>query len=292
MPRIPDDLLESVIYLYPDAESANRGEKVGGSGFMVRVLSEFNPDRGYLYAVTNSHIIRKNSSPIIRMNSKEGGMFIGESDQWHHHPDGDDVAVTAVTLPSTVQYKFLDVQHFLTKEQIEQFGIGPGDDTFMVGRLIGHDGKQRNLPSVRFGNIAMMPDEPLIGTSGLRQESFVVETRSIGGFSGSPVFVHGQPWVYTNRDQHFVKRDFGPWLLGINWGHIYSYEQVLKKNLSPVNEDWQVRSNTGMAGVVPSWKVLEALNTPELQADRTIADQKMKEKMASEDSPEPLDGRS
>ena len=292
MPRTSEDILESVIYLYPDAESANRGEKAGGSGFVVRVLSDLNPDMGYLYAVTNSHVIRANNSSVVRMNTKGGGIFVGtiRDDQSHHHPDGDDIAVTPVTLPPTIQYKFLDVKDFLTKDQVEKFGIGPGDDTFMVGRLISHGGSQRNLPPVRFGNIAMMPEEPLINeTRGLKQESFVVEMQSIGGFSGSPVFVQGQPWIYTDEDQNFVTRDFGPWLLGINWEHLHSFEPVLKTDSSPVDEGWQVRSNAGMAGVIPSWKVIEALNTAELQARRTIADLKMKERIASEVSPEPQD---
>jgi hypothetical protein len=52
---------------------------------------------------------------------------------------------------------------------------------FMVGRVITHEGKQKNLPSARFGNITMMPVEPLRHMRGINQESFVVEMRSIGG---------------------------------------------------------------------------------------------------------------
>jgi hypothetical protein len=46
----------------------------------------------------------------------------------------------------------------------------------MVGRFINHEGKQRNLPALRYGNIAMMPLEPIIQQeTGITQESFFVK---------------------------------------------------------------------------------------------------------------------
>lgn len=52
---------------------------------------------------------------------------------------------------------------------------------FFLGRFVTHDGKQRNLPTVRFGNLATMPWEPVLTERGLRQESFLVEARSLSG---------------------------------------------------------------------------------------------------------------
>jgi hypothetical protein len=73
------------------------------------------------------------------------------------------------------------------------FDIGPGDDVFVVGRFINREGKQKNIPSVRFGNIAQMPGEPLFLDDGKELECFLIEGRSISGFSGSPVFIHISP---------------------------------------------------------------------------------------------------
>jgi hypothetical protein len=50
-----------------------------------------------------------------------------------------------------------------------------------------HEGRQKNSPTARFGNIAQMPNEPVI-IKRFEQECFLVEARSIGGYSGSPVF--------------------------------------------------------------------------------------------------------
>src|SRR5260221_10762195 len=60
----------------------------------------------------------------------------------------------------------------------------------MIYRFIDHQGSQKNLPTVRFGSIAQMADEPVYQIQrAYHQESFLVETHSIGGASGAPVFV-------------------------------------------------------------------------------------------------------
>jgi hypothetical protein len=50
MPRIPDDFLDCSIYLYPSAQSAKKGEQIGGSGVLVYVRSETHANVGYVYA--------------------------------------------------------------------------------------------------------------------------------------------------------------------------------------------------------------------------------------------------
>ena len=60
----------------------------------------------------------------------------------------------------------------------------------MVGRFVSHEGKQQNSPAVRFGNIAMMQKEKIIDERGVAQESFLVEIRSLPGYSGSAVLIY------------------------------------------------------------------------------------------------------
>lgn len=200
MPRIRDDILDSVFYLYPTADAAERGESSGGTGFLVAIPSTTQPEFfSHLYAVTNSHVIREGKSPFIRLNTVEGssGIWNLKGMDWVHHPDADDIAVCPIPFISPeFRAKFFPRSMFLTSEVIEKFSIGPGDDVFLIGRHVNHEGKQRNLPSVRFGNISMMPLEPIRNSRGLLQESFLVEARSIGGYSGSPVFVHIPPFAH------------------------------------------------------------------------------------------------
>jgi hypothetical protein len=287
MPRISDDILDCSIYLYPSKDDALRGQKAGGSGFFISVKSEV---RGYyLYAVTNSHVVKEGNSPVIRLNTVQGDMEILEAteDHWTHHPDGDDLAVCHIAGLSQQHFRFKFVQSdlFLTRDIITQYNIGPGDDTFLVGRFVNHEGGQRNLPSLRFGNIAMMPLEGIQHpTRGILQESFLVETRSIGGYSGSPVFVHIPPFASRpgpwppeghSRFGGGTPSSFGPWLLGIDWCHIPNIEKVRDRSDRELSEGWQVHTNTGMMGVIPAWILMDLLNVEELAMIRKQEDEKL-----------------
>lgn len=138
----------------------------------------------------------------------------------------------------------------------------------MVGRFVNHEGKQRNLPSVRFGNISMMPYEPVRTSRGLLQEVFLVESRSLPGYSGSPVFLAPFPNSALRKEQPPAK------LLGIDMGHLKDHLPVLsKKELAqgkrfPICDDWTVESNTGMSCVIPAWKIIETLYMEELVESR------------------------
>lgn len=194
MPRVPDGYLESVVYLYQSAFEATRGEHQGGSGCLVYVPSSVYPDRGYTYVVTNSHVLREGGCLTVRLNGKDAEPVVLETtaNDWIHHPDGDDVAVYHIsgTMVKQAQMRVLSVNRFLTPEIIKENEIGPGSDVFMAGRFIDYEGVQRNTPSLRFGNISMMSPEPILNERGFRQDSFLVEMRSIVGYSGSPVMVY------------------------------------------------------------------------------------------------------
>ncbi len=79
-----------------------------------------------------------------------------------------DIDLTALVI-SQIEFK-----DFVTPDLIADEDIGIGDDTVMVGRFVSHEGKQRNSPSVRFGNIAMMNGETVYNAElGINQESFL-----------------------------------------------------------------------------------------------------------------------
>jgi hypothetical protein len=271
MPRIDDDVLDCVLYLYPTVESAQNSNAIGGTGFLVGVTSKTVPNGIYTYAVTNSHVIREAASPIARLNTQVGAADIFEfrPEAWVHHPDGDDIAVAPIGGLDTgrQRIRLITTELFITPEIIAEFEIGPGDETFMVGRFVSHEGKDRNLPTVRFGNISMMPHEKVKHARGTLQESFLVETRSLGGYSGSPVFVHIPSGSIRPKDRRAgnitLMGDLGPWLLGIDFGHLPIYEPVfLGDRETPAADGLVARSNSGQMGVVPAWKLLELLNDP------------------------------
>jgi hypothetical protein len=50
-----------------------------------------------------------------------------------------------------------------------------------VGLFSEHQGAERNIPIVRVGNIAAMPEEPVLTTSWGAIDAYLIEARSIGG---------------------------------------------------------------------------------------------------------------
>lgn len=278
MPRIDDEFLDCSIYLYPSEVAARKGERAGGSGFLVGIPSDIDPPNlHHIYAVTNSHVVREGGSSVVRINTGEGAVDIlpTHDSQWIHHQDGDDVAVCPIILDSTHRFSCVPRHMLLTRELIGEYSIGPGDDVFIVGRFVGAEGQQQNTPTARFGNIAMLPREPIPHPRGIRQESFLVDVRSISGFSGSPAFVYLPPFTRRYGDRN-TGDAYRQWLLGLAWGHIN--DKCIRDNVVDQNDAiiGTVRANTGMLAVVPAWRLADLLSQEPLVVSRRTAEQKWK----------------
>jgi hypothetical protein len=274
VPRIPDEYLDCVIYLYRSEKDADEGARIGGSGFLVGVMTETAPmSLCFVYAVTNRHVV-EHGGTVIRMTTADAKkeILLTENCKWHVHPAGDDLAICQIKFdPKVFKFHFIDRRHFLDQDMVKRYGIGPGDDAFTVGRFINHEGKQRNHATARFGCIAQMPCEPIRQDTGFEQESFLVEARSTSGYSGSPVFLY-VPAFSGGPSRFNTNWSLGPWLLGITWGHINDYEPVRDEKYRPVEpanpKKMQVRINTGMMAVVPAWKLAEMLDDQDMVAHR------------------------
>jgi len=262
MPRLFDFVLNCVVYLYPSEAHAQQGKRVGGTGFLVRVPTGKRAYRTYV--VTNAHIIEEGGT-VVRLNTTEGEIDIIETSKSEWIPrltkDKDDVAIRPIDLDPVFDTWSVSNEWFVTKDVARQFNIGIGDDVFMVGRYIDHEGTQKNLPAARFGNISMMPAEKVYQESRKHnQESYIVEMRSLQGFSGSPVFTYlVQPSVIRGEGvqppPHMLNVYSGmPLLLGIDWGH-FTFKL-------PVRDERKVVDvYSAMSGVVPPWKIQELIDS-------------------------------
>lgn len=129
--------------------------------------------------------------------------------------------------------------------------VGVGSPVSIIGLFRHHHGTQRNLPIVRTGNLAAMAEEPVNTRMGL-MEAFLIEARSIGGLSGSPVFVHTRP-TYIQTNPEAVT---GVQLLGLMHGH---FDEVFD-----AGGETSERVNVGIGIVAPASKLRELMSLPEI----------------------------
>lgn len=283
MPKIPQPLTKCVFYVYPSKDDALNNSEYGGTGFFFGIPSKVWGE-WYLYAVTNSHVIFQTGmeTPVIRVNVDGGGFDIIETQQinWDRHPDAHDIAVCHIQFDTNkIDGMFFTKEAIVDEKFLKEYSVGPGDDIFMVGRFRVHAGRKRNLPVVRFGNIAAMNDEPLYNKFlKLTQESYLVEMRSIAGFSGSPVLIYINPFasprfdnlpipVLENSNQMIVDIQYK--LLGIQWGQI-SYK--VRANDENDNE-YKMEIDSAMEGVVPIQKLVDFLYDSKMEEKRRKFDE-------------------
>ena len=199
MPRIPQNVINGVFDLYWNRAHALAGRNPGGTGFIVRYDGTFRDlVPGYhFYGVTNWHVACDRGFSTIRLSTKDGRTDVlefGGPEEWHFLPGKYDVAV----IPLSLNERFYDVSAVSTcefardLEDLPRHYLGVGEDVFMVGLFIDHDGVSVNVPSARFGNISMLPSAKatIKQPTGYQGESFVVDMHSRTGFSGSPVYVY------------------------------------------------------------------------------------------------------
>jgi hypothetical protein len=269
MPRISEDFVELVAYFYRSAHEAKEGINIGGSGFLVGIATDVGPPGGcFLYAVTNRHVIEK--ADVIRLNTQAGGQHIERlpRSEWTCSPT-DDLAVHQISVPYELfAHSAFPHTGILSRERAAKINVGIGDNVFMVGRFINHEGKQQNAPLVRFGAISRMSSEPIsyILEGKLHdQESIIADIRSIGGYSGSPVFLNEFPFVSRPGSSEQPDKY---WLVGVDWGHIKMWSPVCGLNEEPNGSNTQVNINSGMAAIVPAWKLLDLLMSEKLVKHR------------------------
>jgi hypothetical protein len=290
LPRIPDQLLHSVVYFYLTARDAENASRSGGTGFFVDVRSQVTK-QPFRYVITNRHVAH--NCGFLRLNTADGGTDVLEipSTAWVDHPDGDDISAAAVAAPdpnwaaTALEWDSFVGSRQFSEARMKELNVGVGDDVFMLGRFIAHGGRQQNQPLARFGNIAMMPGEPVLDGRGLHVEAFLVEMRSLAGFSGSPVFVYIGPGTYRGdgRMMPFYSENIG--LIGIDTGHKILTSPVIDETTKkPVDPPCTVVQNSGVAIVAPVWKIRDVLDEEEFVEQRKEADREWLERHGAEEA--------
>ena len=160
VPKIPQQVLSSVFYLYETKADADAGRDPGGTGFILGWTHELPAVPVHYYAVTNWHVAVKEPAPderpqcpVIRLNTKYGTTQAIDlkPENWHHIQGGIDIAVTPIEFDVRhMDWSFVPSDMVAWELDIENGLVGVGDDVFMVGLFVDHDGEAVNVPSSRF----------------------------------------------------------------------------------------------------------------------------------------------
>lgn len=176
--------------------------QLAGTGFFIAYQIEDDQRYQATYLVTAGHVIgyittkSADGQVYIRLNTKSGSTntAISPISAWQYHSDSTvDAAVISWTPDQSVfDYLSLLVQDTaVTSEVVAKHNIGAGDEVFLTGLFSQHYGQQKNLPIIRTGSIALISDEKIeTKTPYGAMEAYLIEARSVGGLSGSPVFVY------------------------------------------------------------------------------------------------------
>ncbi|MBS0240351.1 MAG: trypsin-like peptidase domain-containing protein [Proteobacteria bacterium] len=266
MPRLPDDRLDVAVYFYDTLRDAEEGTESGGTGFWISFPFPEITDRELLCIVTNKHVIEK--CHAVRLNRKDAGppdcITIEPSDVFLHSGPHDLALVFVSMDAAQTRYNAIPTRIFLSRETAREYAIGIGDDVYIVGRFIGHEGEVHNEPTVRFGNISASNRQMRNAETGLDEDSFAVETRSKPGYSGSPVVTYGIPATAIFRSPRSAEKRSFEYLLGVLWGQIHEKRPLIGADGKEVGT-LHITEASGLSGVVPAWHILSLLDQADVK---------------------------
>lgn len=266
--RIPDAIAKCVSFV---SRVGQEGD-YRGTAFVVSI--EYAPGRGLMHLLTAKHVaIRLGSDVSFAVNAKDGHprWLHPEGTPWYYHPNDPsvDVAIMPLAVKQPALYDLTPIPHdwLATTGIVAKENIGIGDEIFSVGLFRPFHGEQALLePIIRTGTLAMTPISRVPSAMFGSIEAYLAEGRSIGGHSGSPVFVRPTKKI-TAFDTEGKLTAFPalgrPYILGLIHGHMDSPEDFELPNTRTVN--------TGISIIVPGQKIHEVLFSPSLVAAREEA---------------------
>lgn len=266
--KIDEDVLKCVGFIA--ARRVDGSYRLCGSVFFVGLSPGAEPNTANeIVWITARHVIDGIrslglSEAHIRLNQRNGETrwVSTQLSEWFMLPDQTcDVAILRRDLMDWDDHKVVGPNFFLTDEVQTKIQFGVTDEVIVTGLFTHRAGNRRNVPIVRIGNIASLNHEEKVSTKLGEMPAYLIECRSIGGLSGSPVFV--LTGVERALNGKVLNGDSHVYLLGLIHGHY----DVLDSAIDEVDAAGGLtanRVNTGIAIVTPFWrlqKVFEAFRT-------------------------------
>lgn len=270
--QVPDSIRRCSAFL--GYRTAALGEQFAGTAFFV-AETKWDAEKRTTeilsrWAVTARHVLGEmkthsvDTATLLRVNGPDGARWVEfEHSDWVGHPD--DARDTAVLrlgdqLDDT-DALFFPAGRIADQETIDRWNIGVGDEVLITGLFRHTANTARNIPIVRIGFVAAMPDEPVAAGAGMTP-AYLIEARSIGGLSGSPAFLnYGAIRMnpQTRRFQQLSRPEFS--LLGVVHGHFKVDAGAASLDAASAEAGGLTveETNSGIAIVIPAWSITEAI---------------------------------
>lgn len=249
-----------------------------GTGFFVGVKKEGTADTYSVYFVTAKHVLQDKGGQyypeiILRLNKLDGNsdlikVELSETKVFEHTDETVDIALfNCLPDQKIYDFKFIPNELIANNEIIKQHEIAEGDEVFFTGLFTSHIGQKRNQPIIRFGRVALIPEEKIEwkedGKPTKFMELYLLECQSFGGNSGSPVFFQLNP--LRRPGQISIG---GPTILlaGIMTG---SFLHGTNVQITQAVQNLVSLQNLGIAAVTPANKLQEILFSSELVKARS-----------------------
>jgi hypothetical protein len=261
-----------------------------GTGFLAGVRHQNTP---LIFVVTADHVIDliATDSIAVRMNRASGDAAIVKSDKQRvirSSDRSDDLAVFPLP-PTPNVYDHTSV--LLDREDYKKI-LGEiwkpelGDEIVTAGLYTSQYGSTKNVPVVRIGHIAMLPDEPVLSHRGI-VKAYLVEVKSIAGLSGSPVYIN-LPHIVVVNGRICIRDGSSLICIGVMLGY-HLVASVDDQIFVPQTQGEEVTSefslderNTGFAVVAPIEKLFDIMDRRDVQK---IMDAEIEWRKNSEISP-------
>jgi hypothetical protein len=229
--KIPDELRKAVGFIAFENMTNAQIVPVGSFFFLGHDPKPGETFSRKVYAVTAHHVIdalqrRGIQNVILRLNPKDQkadiiNKKVPVANWFRHRTDQSiDVAICEIAIDQAEDHLVIPFSMCMSAEIQKEWEIDLGDEVFISGLFHRHFGTKRNIPIIRIGNLAARNDEKISVDTYGEIDGFLVEARSTGGLSGSPVFVNLGAVRVVRKELKYDTSDrpFTP-LLGLVHGH-------------------------------------------------------------------------
>jgi hypothetical protein len=285
--HVPETMLRCVDFLY--ALIGGEMCPMGTAFWLAQPIPAF-PEKNVSVFLTANHVIKgcrtdsDDGKVYIRVNTRSGVKFI-ETDaaEWVAPEPSVDVAMFTntdlIVGDSEVEFGAWRATNIATDEIMRAEGIGIGDEVFMVGLFHVHTGQDRNEPIIRVGNIAALPSAPIPSPDG-PMHAILIEARSIGGLSGSPVFVH-MGFARWRDGEMYKSGTAAPFFF---LGLIHGHWNIGQEQIDVVTDARGENLHTGIAVVVPAEQIAQHVLSIVEEAVQMKTENLNKEQCPTQDS--------